>query len=127
MSDEKRKALIAEIFSTKPDYNPLPPEVLHFSSVFDWADPEKEDSSKSQNPNSSSGKRSSIFNIKVNFGGTLVGGLAGQPAPQSQCLSFYDLDHYYDSMYEYMEAKKNMLAKYIRMKREIVRDSALFN
>ncbi|MFN9905199.1 MAG: hypothetical protein ACK56F_03610, partial [bacterium] len=40
ISDEKKTALLKEIYSDRPSSNPLPPEVLYFSSVFDWEDPE---------------------------------------------------------------------------------------
>ena len=48
VGDEKRKALIGEIYDRKIDSTPLPPEVLYFSSVFDWIEPDKEENRKSQ-------------------------------------------------------------------------------
>ena len=119
MGEEKRKALISEIYGAKADTPSLPPEVLYFSSVFDWVEPDKEEVRKSHITQHAA-KLPTAHAFNVNFGSTLAGGVAGYSLPKERCLSFYELDHYYDSMHEYMVAKMQMLEKYIRIKRELV-------
>jgi hypothetical protein len=116
VGEEKRKALITEIYGAKADTTSLPPEVLYFSSVFDWVEPDKEELRKSH----ITSKLPTANALNVNFGATIAGGVAGYSLPKERCLSFYELDHYYDSMHEYMVAKMQMLEKYIRIKRELV-------
>lgn len=45
-SDERRKALLQEVYSEPPSTQPLPADVLEISKVFDWSDPYKIDSHK---------------------------------------------------------------------------------
>ena len=65
--------MIGEIYDRKIDSTPLPPEVLYFSSVFDWIEPDKEENRKSQV--TSKLTAANTFNVK--FGASIAGGMAG--------------------------------------------------
>lgn len=73
VGEEKRKALVGEIYGKKIETTPLPPEVLYFSSVFDWVEPDKEEIRKSQ----VNAKLPSANAFNVNFGASIAGGVAG--------------------------------------------------
>ena len=73
VGEEKRKALVGEIYAKKIESTPLPPEVLYFSSVFDWVEPEKEEIRKSQ----VIAKLPAANTFNVNFGASIAGGVAG--------------------------------------------------
>jgi hypothetical protein len=76
VGEDKRKALISEIYGRKVESTPLPPEVLYFSSVFDWVEPDKEENRKSQIPQViAKSPAASTFNVK--FGASIAGGVAG--------------------------------------------------
>ena len=76
VGEEKRKALIGEIYGRKIESTPLPPEVLYFSSVFDWVEPDKEDIRKSQIIQLTAKlPAANAFNVK--FGASIAGGVAG--------------------------------------------------
>jgi hypothetical protein len=76
VGEEKRKALIGEIYGRKIESMPLPPEVLYFSSVFDWVEPDKEDIRKSQITELTA-KLPPANTLNVRFGASIAGGLAG--------------------------------------------------
>lgn len=73
VGEEKRKALVGEIYGKKIETTPLPLEVLYFSSVFDWVEPEKEEIRKSQ----VNAKLPAASTFNVNFGASIASGVAG--------------------------------------------------